>query len=171
MHAGQGSLGESLAACLPRIHESGVENQNHERTTIHDNLYTYRRGAVAGDRIAAADHSYLSRPGRHRCHDSRHFGCCPCACRVSRLPVGRAAGQRRPCGTRPPDPVPGNQHHQTAEHQCLGTAAESRRPGTPVERLPPARLSRRAENRRRSGAQATLWKGTRQRRQSGLARG
>ena len=67
--------------------------------------------------------------------------------------------------------LPGDQHHQAAEHQRLGAAAAGRHQGTEVEGLRPARLSRRAEDRRGARDQAPLRLLSRQRGESRSARG
>ena len=65
---------------------------------------------------------------------------------------------------------PDDQHHQAAEHQCVGAAAQRRDQGAAGEGVRDSGLSGAAEDRRGEGAQGALRQDSRQRSEPGSAR-
>ncbi len=116
--------------------------------TAQDHLHPYRRSARTGDLLAAPDcqgfHALIGRG----CRNARHLAGRPDHRCVSGLSDGGTEGFRRTGGTRRAHHAAGSQHHQAAEHQRFGAAAESCDRRTARSGLQAAVLPGRSENRR-----------------------
>ena len=138
---------------------------------VQDPVHADRRSAVPGHRQLPADRAGLRKDrGRGR-GDPRHLAGGAHPGPVQRHAAGRPAGGGRPARTRRAGEDAGRQHHQAAQHQRLGAAAEGRDRRAAGQGPGAAGLPGRAAGRAREGHQAALRAGNGQRGQPGAARG
>ena len=101
-----------------------------ERSTgdgLEDHLHAHGRSPPAGDVLLPADHRGLRLHRRCLRRDPRHLARRPGDRPVPRPPRGGPARRRRPRRAGPAGHRPGRQHHQAAEHQRVGAAAQGGR--------------------------------------------
>ena len=122
-------------------------------------VYTHTDEAPAlATAVAAADPPRLRGSGRRRDRAARHLAGRPDPGPVPRPPRRRAADRRRPGRARRAGRDARGQHHQAAEHQRLGAAAEGgdrRAAGAGLRRSPTTRRSRPTTSSARSARATT----------------
>ena len=107
---------------------------------------------------------------RHRRRHQRHLGGGPHPGPISGIADRSAARARQPGRAGQADAAARNQHHQAAQHQRFGGAAEGGHQGTAGQGLQDSRLPREPEDGRGEGHPRALQQVHRQRGESGAAR-
>ena len=110
-----------------------------ERQVDH-HLHVHRRGPGAGHVLVAPDHRSVRRSGRRRGRDTGHFARRAHPGGLSRPSHRRPAGERCARRTGRSGTDAAGEHHQAAEHQRLGAAAQGGDRRAAGQGIRPARL-------------------------------